>query len=260
MWRDSNEWPRGQVCPDQSQASGVVVENRGEPRSLLEHNDPRERLRGARQLAADALELPLDRRAATVDLLAGLVSDPEPFVRWNLAWELGRLAHSAALPALERLSQDPHANVRFRVALALALIDDAAGLAILEHLARDSYVIGDHAVVKAFAALALGKLSGATVIHILAPLGEDGDPVVRWHAAVGLGDAGDASAVPVLLKLLGDEVPFVRAHAGIALAQIGDPRALEELRAAAAREPHDKVKGVIAKAADTLATVSSTAE
>lgn len=224
----------------------------------LKHEDPRERLKAARTAAEQALTLPLEERAATVGLLADLASDPEPFVRWNIAWQLGELRHSAALPVLEKLARDPHANVRFRVALAVALIRDRAGLPILEGLAKDSYVVGGHAVVKAFAALAVGKLRSTNTTSVLARLAEETDPVVRWHAAVGLGEAGDARALPVLTKLLGDEVPFVRGHAGIALAQIGDVRALEDLRAAAARETHEKMKGVLSEAAKTLARLSRT--
>jgi HEAT repeat protein len=190
-------------------------------------------------------------------MLAHLARDPEPLVRWNIAWQLGVLGHSAALPALEQLGRDPHANVRFRVALAVAMIGDGAGLPILETLANDPYVIGDHAAVKAFAALALGKF-GSESTFVLARLSEDADPVVRWHAAVALGEAGDARALPFLTVLLRDEVPLVRGHAGVALAQIGAAGALEELRAAATRERHEKMKGVLSDAVNTLARIAET--
>jgi HEAT repeat protein len=138
------------------------------------------------------------------------------------------------------------------------MIGEEAGLPILETLAKDPYVIGEHAVVRAFAALALGKLRTENATLLLARLSEDGDPVVRWHAAVALGEAGDPGAVPTLAKLLGDPVPFVRGHAGIGLAQIGEATALDELRAAAARETHDKMKLVLADAARTLETFPRT--
>lgn len=122
----------------------------------LRDSDPRKRLRGIRALAAQTVELPLTERAEAVQLLGELASDTEPFIRWNVAWAAGRLGHAAALPTLRTLASDLHANVRFRVALAVALIGDNGGLPILEGLVKDPYVIGGHAVVRGFAALALG--------------------------------------------------------------------------------------------------------
>lgn len=110
------------------------------------------------------------------------------------------------------------------MALAVALIEDGAGLVILQRLAEDSYLIGQHAVVKAFSALALGKSASAQATPPLNKLAADADPVVRWHPAVALGETRDPRARPILTTLLQDEVPFVREHAAIALAQMGDAK------------------------------------
>lgn len=188
-------------------------------RALSKDDDPRKRLGAIRRLTRKGLKAPLESRSVVVAQLADLATDPEPFVRSNVAWAMGALAHPGALPALEKLAADPHANARFRVALALGLIGDEAGLPILERLASDPYVIGT-------------------------------------HAAVALGELGSPRAVPPLERLLGDEVPFVRAHAAIALAQIGAVESLEAVRHAAAKEMHEKVKRVLSDAAQTLERLS----
>ncbi len=187
----------------------------------LSHHDPRQRVEGIRQIMALAKRLPLDERAAAVHVLEQVVEDQEPFVRWNLAIALGEIGHERGILLLERLSGDEHANVRFRVALALALIGYERALATLEKFTTDSYKIGEHYPVRAFAALALGRFRQEAAVRALAPLVDDGDPVVRWHAAVALGDTGLASGVDLLRKLVNDPIPFVRAHTAIALAQIG---------------------------------------
>lgn len=95
-------------------------------------------------------------------------------------------------------------------------------------------------------------MSSRLAAQILGRLCEDPDPVVRWHAALALGEVGGREPILPLRRLLRDEVPFVRGHAAIALAQIGDLDSLAAIRQAAASEPHEKMKGVIEAAAQTL--------
>ena len=71
--------------------------------------------------------------------------------------------------------------------MALGLIGHANGIPLLEKLSQDGYLIGNHAVVRAFAALALGKIGHENGVPLLAKLVKDDDPVVRWHVAVALG-------------------------------------------------------------------------
>jgi HEAT repeat protein len=211
----------------QANANSMEIER------LLGSPDAKLRLGAAKRLAAriadDPSVLPASRE--TLDRLVG---DPAPFVRWNLAIALGETHRPEVVPTLERLARDEHANVRFRVAMALGVLGDVeAALPILGQLAVDTYEIGSHRVVRAFAAMALGRLADARCVGLLASLAKDRDPVVRWHAAVGLGDVRHAGGVSALIELLKDDVPFIRAHAAIALAEIGDLQGVGALENAA---------------------------
>lgn len=200
-----------------------------EAAALTASVDPRERLAAARRLARLGRALSGEERGRLVELLDLLARDPEPFVRWNVALALGELGDRKGLEVLGRMADDEHANVRFRVALAVGLIGDPAGIAILERYVADPYRIGDHSVVRAFAAIALGRIAHRDTVPLLARLARDEDPVVRWHAAVALGDVGETTAVEVLAALATDPIPFTRAHAAIGLAEIGDVRGLPTL-------------------------------
>lgn len=217
---------------------------------------PRERVQAIRALTEEGRQLPLGERKRLVEGLARLAEDPEPFVRWRLAASLGELGHPAGIEALRKLAGDAHANTRLRVAQSVAMLETEDGVPLLEQLANDPYKIGEHSVVRAFAALALGRLGSPKAIDALSRLAEDEDGVVRWHAVVALGDVGDPRAAPVLLKRLADPIPFVRGHAAIALAEIGATEHLAEVERAAAKEEHEKMKGVMASALKLLKEAS----
>lgn len=196
---------------------------------LLDDTDPRNRLKGVRELTRIALNFELDERKHVVDLLAKAAGDKEPFIVWNLAISLGQIAHPSVIPILERMVEHPHANVRLRVALALGLIGHEDGIPVLDRMSQDKYKIGQStAVVRESVALALGKIGTERCLPVLAKLVND-DPVVRWHTAVALGDVGHPTGISHLAKLTEDEVPFVRGHVAIALAQIGSKDGLEYL-------------------------------
>lgn len=219
--------------------------------SLLDAVDPKDRLRGVRQLARLARTLSTEERKEASKLLAPLASDAEPFVRWNAALTAG-LVGEGAFEILEAEAQvaDEHANTRLRVALALGLLGDPRGLPTLERYVEDPYAIGEHSVVRAFAALALGMVGDPAGIPALARLASDSDPVVRWHAAIALGDIGHPDALDALLILTEDAVSFVRAHAAIGLAQVGDRRGLAALE----RLARDEVPRVAQVASHALWT------
>lgn len=218
---------------------------------LLKDPNHRRRLQGLKAVVSAARKLPWEERQAPIKELEPLADDPQPFILWNLAMGLGQIGHPSALPLLEKLSAHEHANVRFRAALAIANIDEERGLETLERLARDEYKIGEHYVVRAYTAQALGQLKSSKAVPILSGLVKDADPVVRWHAAVALGDTGDSHGIEVLAQLMDDPIPFVRAHTAIALGEIGDPRGrpyLEKL----AKDSVQRVAQISSKALDLL--------
>lgn len=197
-----------------------------EIKSLRDEN-PRKRFRAIARLGELAANLPMQERKKVVEELGKLVNDSEAFVRWSLAIAFGKIGHPSAIPYLDKLGRfDEHANVRFRVALALGLIGHESGVPILEAMAEDKYEISQGvAVIREFAAIALGMIPAEASITALKKFVNDQDPVVRWHVAVSLGNIGHPNAIPLLAKLVDDPIPFTRAHTAIALAQIGDKSA-----------------------------------
>jgi HEAT repeat protein len=127
--------------------------------------------------------------------------DPDPTVRSVAARYLGALGVVEATPALLRLLRAANAGVR------------SAG------------------------ATALGRLQSSEAVPELIALAEnDRDLASQTHAIGALGKIGDARAMPVLLRLLASPHWVVRDCAARALGSCGDATAIEELRAAAARE------------------------
>lgn len=224
--------------------------------TLLRSEDPRDRLRGVRQLQQISSEDRAERERAA-QLLSPLAGDPEPFVRWNAAVAAGLLGGPGALELLQSEAEvaDEHANTRFRVALALGLLGDRRGLGVLERYADDPYTIGEHAVVRAFAALALGLLGDPAGVKTLIVLAKDADPVVRWHVAVALGDIGHPDGLETLLALTEDPIPFVRAHASIGLAQLGDPKGLAAVEQVAIADEAPRARQVAGQALKMLREV-----
>ncbi len=194
---------------------------------LLLDKDPRNRLSALRDLTDIASKLSYYERESIVEQVGKLAEDEQPFIRWNVAYALGKIGHEKGIRILEKLTADEHANVRFRVAYSLGLIGNELAIPILEKMTSDTYKIGEHAVIRAYAVQALAKFQHETSVKALGRLVEDEDPVVRWHVAVALGDIGLESGVQYLAKLVNDKIPFVRAHTAIALAQIGHESGLE---------------------------------
>lgn len=189
----------------------------------LTAEDPRVRFDAVTRLTELVLTVEFEERRKIVERLGELVSDPEAFVRWNLALALGKIGHPAGIKYLGKMARfDEHSNVRFRVALSLGLIGHGAAVPILERFSEDQYKIGESFVVRQFAVIALGMIRSQKSVKALGKFVEDKDPVVRWHAAVALGNIGLKSGIPLLAKLVDDPVPFTRAHTAIALGQIGD--------------------------------------
>lgn len=196
---------------------------------LLYNKDSRKRLSALQYLTNIASKQIYDERESIVEQIGKLADDEQPFIRWDLAYALGKIGHERGIKILEKLATDEHANVRFRSAYSLGLIGSESAIPILEKMTHDTYKIGEHAVVRAYAVQALGRFPYEASVRTLGRLVEDEDPVVRWHVTVALGDIGHKDGVQYLAKLIGDPIPFVRAHTAIALAQIGHESGLEYL-------------------------------
>lgn len=165
--------------------------------------------------------------AVAADLVALLVSEPDPFVRETLTWAVVRQAEAAVPQLVAALAgEDPS---RVRVLHALSKIPDPA---VVEHVLP--LVDDPHPEVAAKAWWVLGRTGGAaSAPALLRQLGgpEDESRRALTRALEQLGEP----AVPGLAKALSDDDPTVRRHAAEALIAVGEPAAgaLEELVAAA---------------------------
>jgi HEAT repeat protein len=92
-------------------------------------------------------------------------------------------------------------------------------------------------VVRAGAAIALGKIgSDEAVPHLLAAL-DDPAPQVRWRSTLALGRIGDRRATSTLLELLRSDDRSLRACAADALGRLGDPAVADAIWTASKEEP-----------------------
>ncbi|MGH2485076.1 MAG: HEAT repeat domain-containing protein, partial [Ktedonobacterales bacterium] len=128
-----------------------------------------------------------------------------------------------ALPALLAALRDPHANVRAWSALALGRMGGDAALDALRRALDDS-----NAQVRAQAADALGLLADSSAFAALArALSADADPFVRAraiYALAALAALPGAATVNALLPALCDADSSVRCAAAYAIGCSGDQR------------------------------------
>ena len=99
---------------------------------------------------------------------------------------------------------------------------------------------------------ALGNLDAERAVPHLLPLLAAPDPLLRAETAHALGQIAPPEAVPALVPLLSDPDALVRERAALALVEVGDRVALPPLRAAAAAEQNDFVRGVFEEAITAL--------
>ena len=176
--------------------------------------------------AASSVNDPFTVTAHLVELLR----DPHPDVRRTAALSLGKIGHSAGVPALVKGLGDPDPVVREYSAWALGEIGEEdvntqAAMALVG-------AIGDERpAVKRAAAQALGKIgTRQPVIDVLIEALAVGELESRRSAVHALAQLEGISAYPALLSALGDRDARVRQGAVAALGELGDPRALPALR------------------------------
>lgn len=186
----------------------------------LRHPEPGVRFRAALETPGAPLE----------DLVAGLVTDPEPGVREALTWAVAHHG-SAATDAITAHLGHPDPTVRRQMAHVLGKLLDPAGVGPLARALGDP-----DPLVAAKAAQGLGQLGAAGADAALAPLLDHlaaPDPTVAEAVLAALATLG-APAVPALLLALADDKAVRRARAAEALGMIADPIAADALAAATA--------------------------
>jgi len=203
----------------------------------------------------------------TIDDYIAWLGNPDPDVRRNAAWILGRHRDIRIIDPLIASLDDPELDVRIRVAEALGNVRDPQIVdALCDALAnenegrvRELMIValgfqGDHAALPALvtalhddeesvriaAAQALGQIPDASSIEALVNtlINDKGD--VPFHAAKSLANIGGKSTVDALLNVLAGQPDTVtKIHAAEILGNLYDQRAVQPLKALAEDEDED---------------------
>ncbi len=174
----------------------------------------------------DAPSLDSPTRERVVQLMAGLLDDPDASVRRQAIASLGRMEDAASVtPLSEALVNDADAGIRARAAWALGMIESADAVESLGSALND-----DDDNVRAQAAWALGMIESPDAVMPLLPALGDAVLTVRERAAWALGMIESVDAVGGLVTALRqDAEPSVREQAAWALGMIESETALDAL-------------------------------
>jgi hypothetical protein len=165
-------------------------------------------------------------RERALQLMIGLLDDPDASIRQQAVHSLGEMEDAAAVAALsEVLVNDDDADLRAQAAWALGRTESPDALTALGRVMSDT-----NANVRAQAAWALGMIESPEAVPLLLPALDDTERNVREQAVWALGRLESADAIPGLLTTLReDDDPGVRGQAAWALGMIEDESALEAL-------------------------------
>lgn len=188
-------------------------------------------------------------RQVLAEIIKFAKEDPSGTVRFRAVWGLAFIGDKSALPVAIEALGDENVSVRERAALLTleALQDGSVASRLLKLTAHPRvdtrrlvmYLLARYgnnsvvpaltealqdadALVRAEAALSLGKLHARTALEKLLPLLKDPDEHIRGSAAYALGLIGGPPAMEALRPLLEDDRAFVRAVAAESLQRLGD--------------------------------------
>lgn len=157
-------------------------------------------------------------------VIAPLLDDPRPDVRFSAVWTLSHLG-GVNSPSIARALRDEDAEVRL---LSVQCLEDLDARSHVDEIAE---LLSDpEESVRFGAAVALATLGderGADALRRSLT-----HPARGFHAAVGLGDLGDEASHEALLRLARHPLrsPILRAAAARGLVKLGDSRGTEVLR------------------------------
>lgn len=239
----------GEIGPSARQAVPQLIK-------LLKDPDTEVRLATAHCLGAIGTEA----SESIAALAATSKGDPDPFVRGNACYALGKIgpASRTAVPILIQALADTHAYVRHHSVVALGGIGPSAAPAV----PALTQLLTNRAVeTRIDAALSLSKIephNAASLLPTLAEVVRTGHPLfqvsatralveivpatdeaesilievlrhreegVRWEAVAGLGRIAPrpVDAIPALIESLSDQSDRVAGKAAFALGQFGPP-------------------------------------
>lgn len=166
-----------------------------------------------------------------VDLAADVLAQLDRFGMWSEAFLASMLASMGTdiAPDLRACYSDPECSLTARAVTARALAelrDVSAGAIAALMIARDRPEDRELVVASLRVIEAVGQSKHLEVVR---PLLAHGNSVVRAHAAIVLGKVGDASDGLALAQAVGDESPWVAIYAATALRRLGQDATLRML-------------------------------
>ncbi|MGB3757939.1 MAG: HEAT repeat domain-containing protein [Rivularia sp. (in: cyanobacteria)] len=145
----------------------------------------------------------------SLNLLVGLLQDPEADVKAAAADCLGGLKLVAAFDDLQQLYQSTGDwIIKLSVVAALGELGEPRGFEILKQALTE-----DNDLVKTAAISSMGELGNTEAVSILAPYASDSDWQIRYRVAQALNRLGTQSAKSILESLANDEVEAVAEEA-----------------------------------------------
>lgn len=145
----------------------------------------------------------------SLDLLRGLLQDPEADVQAAAADCLGGLKLVAAFDDLQQLYQSTGEwIVKLSVIAALGELGDPRGFEMLKQALSE-----DNDLVKTAAISSMRELGNPEAVPILAPYAKDSDWQIRYRVAQAMNRLNTPEAKPVLESLANDEVEAIAQEA-----------------------------------------------
>ncbi len=155
--------------------------------------------------------------------LVKLLRDPNPTVRANAVFALGRLKVKHMAPAIyDRLDRDASVEVKGRAAVALGRLRYHRALPLIVHL-----ISSDDPRLKLSAVKALGWMGDPSTLGRLGALARSKDDQVRIETARALSRFHSTRAVTILRRMLDDPSPLVASQAVDSLARLGAKKVLQ---------------------------------
>jgi HEAT repeat protein len=145
----------------------------------------------------------------SLNILRGLLQDPEADVKAAAADCLGGLKLVAAFDDLQQLYQSTSDwIIKLSVIAALGELGEPRGFEMLKQALSE-----DNDLVKTAAISSMGELGNTQAVSILAPYASDSDWQIRYRVAQALNRLGTSEAKPILESLANDEVEAVAEEA-----------------------------------------------
>ncbi len=141
----------------------------------------------------------------SLNLLRGLLQDPEADVKAAAADCLGGLKLVAAFDDLQQLYQSTSDwIIKLSVIAALGELGEPRGFEMLKQALSE-----DNDLVKTAAISSMGELGNTEAVSVLAPYASNSDWQIRYRVAQALNRLGTPEAKPILESLANDEVEAV---------------------------------------------------